>query len=333
VQDVAGQFSAASAAGKPVSVWFGSAQEQLKLCDSRLATKDYGAAYIQAERAMQALRLVERACWEYAVDSFADKTGLAAAPVQKTPVSRSSAPAAPSPSSATTIPFTQIPASPGLTSFYTLPWHNILMDRVTSSRLGQNKLPGGDFEDLDALMRAGWRHLQTPSSGIETAAELSVNAAHSGRTGLRMVSKMSAAGSETAKPADSKMKALAGIKTAGPPAILESPPQWITSPNVPVEAGQLVLIRGWVNVAAPISSSEDGLMIFDSLGGEDLSLRIKKTAGWQPFGLFRAASQSGPMNVTFVLTGLGEIMLDEVSIQVVEPLNTPRSSPLAPGSG
>ena len=51
-----------------------------------------------------------------------------------------------------------------------------------------------------------------------------------------------------------------------PPAILETPPVWITSPAVPVEPGHLVRIHGWVNVPAPITASVDGLLVVDSLG-------------------------------------------------------------------
>jgi hypothetical protein len=86
-----------------------------------------------------------------------------------------------------------------------------------------------------------------------------------------------------------------------------------------VEAGELVLIRGWVQIPTPITGSVDGLMIVDSLGGEDLALRISKTTGWQPFSLLRVASQSGALTVTFALTGLGEVRLDDVAVQVVEP--------------
>ena len=62
---------------------------------------------------------------------------------------------------------------------------------------------------------------------------------------------------------------------------------------MPVEPGQLVVIHGWVNIPAPITGSVDGLLVVDSLGGEDLALRIDKTSGWQEFTLFRVAATPG----------------------------------------
>jgi hypothetical protein len=100
-----------------------------------------------------------------------------------------------------------------------------------------------------------------------------------------------------------------------PPAQIESPPLWITSPPVAVQAGELLRIQGWVHVPRPITGSVDGLLIVDSLGGEALAGRIDKTPRWQQFTLYRVAPQAGPVTVTFALTGIGEAWLDDVTIQ------------------
>jgi hypothetical protein len=106
---------------------------------------------------------------------------------------------------------------------------------------------------------------------------------------------------------------------------------WITTPAVPVEPGQVVRIHGWVNVPAAITGSVDGLLVIDSLAGIDLAERIDKTAGWREFILFRAVEQSGPMTVTFALSGLGEVRLDDVAIEVMQSVGSPM--PLHPFSG
>jgi hypothetical protein len=59
-------------------------------------------------------------------------------------------------------------------------------------------------------------------------------------------------------------------------------------------------------------------MIVDSLGGPPLAERVHETEGWQEFTLYRAATQSGPMTVTFTLTGLGTACLDDVSISLLD---------------
>ena len=190
-------------------------------------------------------------------------------------------------------------AIPGTSSFQALPWHWALLDRIAAMRPGANRLPGGDFENLEVMRQSGWRNFQRPPPGIQTAADLHCDAAHSGRLGLRLTAR-----------ADNPEK---------PPAIIEMPPLWVTSPAVAVEAGQIVRIHGWVNVPAPIIGSVDGLLVVESLTGEEMALRLDKTNGWREFSMLRIVPQSGPLTLTFSLTGLGEVRLDDVTIEVFEP--------------
>jgi hypothetical protein len=201
-------------------------------------------------------------------------------------------------------------ASPGTASFATLPWHWNLMDRLRSCQAGPNRLPTGDFENPDLMRQSGWRYDRQAVPGVEAAADPMKEAAHSGRMGMRL----------TARADDPE----------NPPAMVETPPVWITTPAVPVEPGQIVRIRGWVNIPAAITGSVDGLLVIDSLAGMDLAERIDKTAGWREFTLYRAVEQSGPMTVTFALSGLGEVRLDDVAVEVMQPVGGP--VPLRPFS-
>ncbi len=189
-------------------------------------------------------------------------------------------------------------ASPPAVTFATLPWHWRLMEQVAASRPGPSLLPAADFEDLPAVFAAGWQHFQHPHPELHTEAELAPAAAHGGKLGLRLA-------------VSSPQKA--------EPAVIESPPVWITSPAVPVAAGQLLRIQGWVNIPQPIRGSVDGLLVLDSLGGEPLAYRVRHTQGWQQFVLYRVATQTGTMSVTFALAGLGEAFLDDVEIQPLGP--------------
>jgi hypothetical protein len=244
------------------------ARRALDEADARLRAGDLRAGWLGAQRAMRPLRALERAAWNAAM------TGLSS------PV-----------------------LSPGTAAFSTLPWHWNLVDRLRQSQAGPNRLPGGDFEDVQLMLRAGWRHERHALAGVATAADLVGEACHSGRWGMRL----------TARADDPE----------NPPAMIETPPIWLTTPAVPVQAGQIVWIHGWVYVPAPITGSVDGLMVIDSLGGEDLAERIDKTDGWGQFMLLRAVDRSGSMTVTFALSGLGEARLDDIAIQVMEPLRGP----------
>jgi hypothetical protein len=262
VQNLAGQLAArVPVAATPT--WLASARRFLDACDNEFRAGHPLETAQNAERAMRALRLIERAYWDAAVKGLAS------------PVS-----------------------SPAAVSFETLPVHWRLYDRLGMCRFGPNRIAGGDFEDLDTMIRAGWRYVPHGTANIQTAADLAPAAAHSGRLGLRL--------------------AAAAVDPKNPPAVVETPPVLFVSPPVQVEAGQIVCIYGWARVRAPITGSADGLLIVDSLSGEALAERIGKTQGWRQFVLYRIAPQSGPMCVTFALSGLGEAQVDDVVIQAVE---------------
>lgn len=244
--------------------WIDAARKDLQSCDGYLAARDYWAACLHARRAMRGLRLVEWAHWQRAIEGLAS------------PLS-----------------------SPATVSFATLPWQAQLTRRMASSRWGPNLLGGGEFDNLAAVLGAGWNHRQHPADGLIAAADLLPEAARSGFSGLRI----------SVRAEDPKR----------PPAVIESPPVWITSPAVPVEAGDLIGMEGWVRIRRPISGSVDGLLIIDSLSGEDLAHRIGRTGDWEQFVVYRLAPQSGTMRVTFALSGLGEAWLDDVTIRRVLP--------------
>jgi hypothetical protein len=247
---------------------FVKAREDLQVCDQRLAAGDWADAVKNAERASRSLRLIERAYWDAAVDPK-----VLAAPI----------------------------TSPAAMSFDTLPLRWRFAGRVTNSyQLGPNRIDGGDFEDFDTMIRAGWRYIPHAMPTVQLAVNhLPPQARRNGRLGLRL--------------------AVIPLKPDDPPAVLESPPILFSSPPVQVAAGQIVCIHGWVNVPDEITASVDGLMVVDSLSGEALADRIGKTNGWRQFVLYRIAPQAGPMCVTFAMTGIGEAWLDDVAIQVLEP--------------
>ncbi len=190
-------------------------------------------------------------------------------------------------------------AGPATVCFSTLPWHWRLVDQTRDWRLGMNFLPLGDFEDVQSMIAAGWQHLQHKTDGVAAQAEVVPAAAHSGRGGLRL--------------------SAVAQNPQQPPTLIESPPVWLTSPPMNVEAGSLIRIQGWAQVPEAITGSVDGLLIFDSQSGQPLAARLGETAGWQPFTLYRVITQSGQMTLTFALSGLGEAWVDDVVVQVLGP--------------
>ncbi len=241
--------------------WLALARKSLAECDAQRSAGNWQASYLEACRAMRPLRMLERAHWDAAAVSLGSPL-----------------------------------ASPFAVSFATLPWHWQLVGAVRATRPGPNRLAGGDFEDLDRMIQAGWRHVQSSRPEVVATADLASDRPHAGRFSLRLLARPSGA--------------------VGPDA-LETAPVWVTSPAVPIEGGRLVRIHGWIQVPAPVQGSVDGVMILDSFGGEPLAERIDGPTPWREFTLYRAAPYAGPLSVTFVLSGLGEARIDDVTIESV----------------
>lgn len=199
------------------------------------------------------------------------------------------------------VPATAWPLADVFTAqFATLPEHYRFAHEVSAAPRSANRLPEGGCEDLNAMMQAGWKHFEHPqlNVNVKTGVDLSPKAAHWGRTGLRL----------WVAPENPKIK----------PSLIETPPLWVTTAPASVDQGDLVQIQGWLRIAQPITGSVDGLLVIDTLSGEALAMRSSSDVAWRQFTLYRTAGRSGPMAVTFALSGVGEAWIDDVSIQVVE---------------
>lgn len=176
-----------------------------------------------------------------------------------------------------------------------IPLHWELASRLGESQWNPNSLAGGDFEDLQHLARSGWENRRLDDDLVATKVELTESARVDGKYGLHM---------EVSE------------KSTSP--TIDATPLWISSPRIPVRGGQLVRIHGWVNIPQVIGGNMDGLMIIDTLGGEAMAERIPVTEGWQEFTLYRGVASDRELQITFALTGFGNVQLDEVTIRTVD---------------
>ncbi|HEY2826018.1 MAG TPA: hypothetical protein VGJ04_00330, partial [Pirellulales bacterium] len=192
-------------------------------------------------------------------------------------------------------------SSPLAVQFDTLPEQIRFAAAITGLPPGQNLLVGGDFENLQTMLQAGWQHSEHSRPDLQASVELSPVAPYADQHSLHL--QVQTVKQQTATT-------LAG-------ALIESPPLWVTSAPVHVAAGDVVCIRGQVRVVQPIVGSVDGLMIFDSLGGPPLAQRFTQTDGWREFVMYRAAPSAQDITVTFALTGIGQVWIDDVSIRPI----------------
>ena len=192
-------------------------------------------------------------------------------------------------------------AGPLSTSDASLAEHWRFVEALAFTTAGQELLPGGGMERIEELSGNGWRHFALKQALLRTGVEISRSqpAAGTGSLVLR---------AEAVDPAAS-------------PAVVETPPVWITTPPMAVPSGKLLQIEARVWVPQAVKGSSEGLLVFDSLGGPALAERVGVTPGWRRLVLYRivpAEATGEPLIVTFALTGLGEARVDAVSIRVLE---------------
>lgn len=188
---------------------------------------------------------------------------------------------------------------PFLVSVRTLPEHYLFQDRIRQARFSENKLPTGDFEREGNLDAVGWVYSAPTDEGLAGNVLLVGDNAKEGRRALEI--------------------SLAS-KDAPAPTIVERARVAMTSPAVPVQAGQVARISGQVRLPKPVSTSTDGVMIWDSLGGETLALRITKPGNWQSFSFVRPVRDNAELRVHLALTGLGQVYFDDLKVELGSPV-------------
>jgi hypothetical protein len=236
------------------------AQEFLQQCDRHFSAGDHRRAFEEGRKAESELAAIRRQHWSQAVRQFG--------------------------------PPAQFPL---LTSFYTLPDCYQWLNRIGQTPWSANVIAAGEFENLDQMLAAGWRHAQLDQQHFSAAVSLSARGARSGNHCLQ----------------------LHVAPTTDAPEFITSAPLWITTPPVYAGRGQLVEIRAWINVPAAIRGTVDGLMVFDSHSGPSLAQRVANTGGWHELKMYRAATETGPLTVTFALAGFGDAWIDDVSVRVM----------------
>jgi hypothetical protein len=60
-------------------------------------------------------------------------------------------------------------------------------------------------------------------------------------------------------------------------------------------------------------------MLTDSLGGPMLALRWRQPVDWQKFDVVREVRETGDLTLTLSLTGLGEVLFDDLTVLAVTP--------------
>jgi len=196
--------------------------------------------------------------------------------------------------------------------FQTLPRHWELVTSIRSARTApEPRLLGGDFEDLEQMVRSGWSSRRAEIAGMTMTAE--VYRGSRGREGVR--------GSCLRLLAQPDLRAAVPTRLPWHTVIVDSPP-------VPVAAGDVVRISGRVRLVSARPGSLDGGVIEDTLGGPGAGLHCRRPGGWRRFELLRRVERDEDMRVRVALEGVGELRVDDLQVEVFAGgLAVPRRSP------
>jgi len=157
------------------------AEKNLSKAEELWEAHRFGEAYLEAQRALRPLRILQRTCWE---DAIKDMTSGDTASAAKTPTvpmgtgTETRLDATRARAVAQTSALSNAVSSPYAVSFYTLPRQYQFMDQVRSARPGANLLSDGGFEEPPGDWPPGWleQKVTLPTDGVDLSADRMVGA-------------------------------------------------------------------------------------------------------------------------------------------------------------
>ena len=194
--------------------------------------------------------------------------------------------------------FDNVVGAPGLSGFYSLPGHYKWLASTGGLKSGENLLQGGDFELTGTQSPQGWMtQRDIPLEDVLPTIQRTRSAKHTGNQSLEL--KLDAKDQNN------------------PPAALERAFLAIHTPDLKLAPGSWVKLSAWLNVQQKIVGSVDGALFYDSASGEPLAFRTTQTQGWRKVTLYRQVPVSGRIRAVVALTGMGSVLVDDITIEPV----------------
>ena len=285
---------------------FAGCRENLRCAKEAYENKQWDLAFRESRRALRPMRVLMRADWDKAVGSLDTPT-----------------------------------ASPYAVSFYSLPEHWALAAEVGVSRAAAGSaLAHGGFElsrpapatgaAVDSLPGYKVRTsilddvtgvaaiINADSPGVQDPPPVPPNLGTSRKSAIRvapqpLVQRHPECGTHTLRLQITQNATTPGILGALERAVLA-----VDTPSAELAPGGLVRISFWLKVT-PLLATADGLVAFDSAGGEALGVRTRYQPTWKQYHLYRRVPPSGKISLTFALTGIGTAYVDDVRVEPLIP--------------
>jgi len=92
----------------------------------------------------------------------------------------------------------------------------------------------------------------------------------------------------------------------------------IRSPSVRFAVGVPIRIDAMIRTLG-FGGADQGVLVYDSVGGAELGVLVRNVPTWQPIRLYRQTLAETDVQVMFETIGAGEVMIDDVQVRAWEP--------------
>ncbi len=187
---------------------------------------------------------------------------------------------------------------PHAVCFQTLPdyWKLIQLLGKQEETPQTSLVHSANFEDADAMRVEGWTRDVTSSNQVAVYDALDPSHVHEGEYCLRMVS----------------------VPTENQPVVtLDDPVVRYETPAIPVKAGELLHVTGWIRIPNPLRSSLEGFRIYDTQFGSANALQWSQKTEWKQFEMMRPIWKQEDVHIVMELYGLGDVAIDHVQIKTI----------------
>lgn len=99
----------------------------------------------------------------------------------------------------------------------------------------------------------------------------------------------------------------------------------IRSPAVRMQEPAAVRIDLMVRTLG-FTDPHQGLLIYDSVGGQEMGVLVRDQPQWAPVTLFRQVGPNTPLHVMMEVIGGGEAVIDEVQVRTWESVANPTAA-------
>lgn len=291
------------------------AEKMIAVAQEAFERMDYSLAWSEARRSRRALRHLMSAQWAKAYNEMAK---IEDPELPKPPITRRGRMSTDERKAEQDAVRKKMPvlltgsSSPPLASYNTLPQHYNWVDWMKRP-MSDNLLPSGSFDDHASLEEEGWLNESYQVPGLRGSVMTEPDPDKPGKRWLKL----------TVEPEDKKK-----LDEFSP--VIDFPVAAVRTPPVQVVAGQFLRISMIVKKPVPNPPGQGGLIIRDSMGGENLqfrrSLSIPK---FSKVVFFRRAPANGVMTITLGLAGIGDAYVDDLRIETLATSVAPGGNEVA----